>query len=1109
MYRVARPETRSTRLRILGIAVAVSVTAASDRVPGSETAGTPITERREALRDAVATQDPERIADAIDRLREADPSHPDAFIQAVLLFRRDDDALLRARLRTMGGPDHPGTRLGEGIADYFRARLESATRHLEACREDYRRIGHAAGEAACAFNLGNVLGDSGDPDRGIAYLTIARDAFARLGDTPNVVQARARIGRMEARRGNLEAALEQFDAAIAEIPEDEPESESSVRHLRGLILLQAGRYAAAIDDLERALALWRNERNVATQIATRIRLAEARLGVGHVDEALEVLVDAIATARDAALEDELVLALRARADLHLSRDRFADAYADLSEAAAADPGNREVRVRILHRLGIACLGLRRLEEATRYLSAAAADATAAGLDELFAHASEDLARALLARHRLDGAMLAQARAVDRFDTLARPEDAARGESTLGVIAYTLGDLATSTRHFEAALERAERLDDDDLVRVARINLGIVRHDAGDPAGALTLLDRVWPRRPVLPDTRDWIARLNTVAPLVATGRVEEAARRLDAFDAAPEEHRTVTGIAHAATLRGVLAMTAGTEEALANAIGRFRWAVDYAEDFRLHDLEHEARLGLSEALRRTGDDASALAELERAIRRLERRRERIGTPEIRARFFGSHLDVYDRALETAARIGGPTVAEDTLSIVLRAEDRGGLDRLAERDAGGGAERRRAAVAVDLSEAIAHLRTEGSTPERLERVERLERELELLEIESSAGSSGTSRARSLAPRLEPATARELLSRDEQLLVYWFSERRGWLWSVTPKTTELLELSGSDAVSELAYRAVDEIGRATLRLGSSTRPEPHTAALSKALLPSGLRLSGTRLRVVADGPVRTVPIAMLPFRGERIVRDHEVVVVPSVSDLASRRARPSPRRDARVGRFAALGAPTLPFDSRLAPLEDAKRGLAKMTGLFDDRATTLAVGGSFTRGVLPDLALDRYRYIHFATHGWIESADARRSGLIVTPDRFGNLLHVAEIANLRLDADLVTVASCRSATGIAPRGAGLAGLARAFLEAGANSVLVTAWNVDDRTTAEFMLRFYARVAGGSSPAAALRATQLEFATSDRPTWRRPYAWAPFVLIGNPDVAESVEPESAGAD
>lgn len=78
----------------------------------------------------------------------------------------------------------------------------------------------------------------------------------------------------------------------------------------------------------------------------------------------------------------------------------------------------------------------------------------------------------------------------------------------------------------------------------------------------------------------------------------------------------------------------------------------------------------------------------------------------------------------------------------------------------------------------------------------------------------------------------------------------------------------------------------------------------------------------------------------------------------------------------------------------------------------------------------------------------------------------------------------------------GLAEVAIRAGARSTLATLWQVNDESTAEFMTEFYRQLSdSGLTKAEALRNAQLAFLRSDGDDdFRRPYHWAPFILVGN---------------
>jgi len=149
------------------------------------------------------------------------------------------------------------------------------------------------------------------------------------------------------------------------------------------------------------------------------------------------------------------------------------------------------------------------------------------------------------------------------------------------------------------------------------------------------------------------------------------------------------------------------------------------------------------------------------------------------------------------------------------------------------------------------------------------------------------------------------------------------------------------------------------------------------------------------------------------------------------------------------------------------------------------------------LSKYRYVHFATHGYLDSDRPDLSAVVLSlVDEQGNpqdgFLRAREIYNLNLPAELVVLSACQTGLGKEIKGEGLVGLTRGFMYAGARRVVVSLWNVNDKATAELMQRFYRKMLKDKqSPAASLRSAQIEMWQQKQ--WQSPYYWAPFVLQG----------------
>lgn len=139
------------------------------------------------------------------------------------------------------------------------------------------------------------------------------------------------------------------------------------------------------------------------------------------------------------------------------------------------------------------------------------------------------------------------------------------------------------------------------------------------------------------------------------------------------------------------------------------------------------------------------------------------------------------------------------------------------------------------------------------------------------------------------------------------------------------------------------------------------------------------------------------------------------------------------------------------------------------------------------------VHLAAHGQLEAEDPLFSSISLTPDKDNDgRVEVHELYDLNLErTKLVMLSACETHLGQRSRGDDIIGLTRAFLYAGASSVIASLWQVDDRATCDLMTHFYLHLAVTRSPAQALRAAQRII----RVRYPHPYYWAGFVLTGLP--------------
>ena len=336
-------------------------------------------------------------------------------------------------------------------------------------------------------------------------------------------------------------------------------------------------------------------------------------------------------------------------------------------------------------------------------------------------------------------------------------------------------------------------------------------------------------------------------------------------------------------------------------------------------------------------------------------------------------------------------------------------------------------------------------------------------------------------------------------------------------------------------------------------------NKLLAPVKPLLQKRKIWIVSDGSLQRIPFAALPdprkpsmttritqSRGATrrppitpLIVEHEIATLPSASTVAWLRKAVATRQPA-IGEIAVIADPVFsvsdervkgvapqprPYPAPIAPqlrgapdLEPVLRDLGGVaeSGALDrlpasgDEAQAIAKLASARSLIALDFdanrqmvmsgALSDYRYLHFATHAYVDDVFPGLSWLALSQvDRKGQeqpgYLRLNDIYQLRLNADLVTLGACRTGLGKQLRGEGMIGLTRGFIYAGAPRVMVSLWDVPDRETAQLMQSFYRNLLKQKLPVgAALRLAQVEM--WERAESNAPFFWAAFSLQGDPE-------------
>jgi CHAT domain-containing protein len=193
-----------------------------------------------------------------------------------------------------------------------------------------------------------------------------------------------------------------------------------------------------------------------------------------------------------------------------------------------------------------------------------------------------------------------------------------------------------------------------------------------------------------------------------------------------------------------------------------------------------------------------------------------------------------------------------------------------------------------------------------------------------------------------------------------------------------------------------------------------------------------------------------------------------------------------------------------LPETREELGRLSKEFGAGRSKLLLGESASEKVLKTAKLDEFDVMAFATHGVVAgfAFDDSEPGLVLTPPRLASedddgFLTMSEVANLKLNAQLVILSACDTATSDGrPLADGLSGLARAFFIAGARNLIATHWAIPSKPAVEITTRTVSerKTLGSTRWSEALRRAQVALLDEVGPVWfAHPASWGAFQVIG----------------
>lgn len=877
-------------------------------------------------------------------------------------------------------------------------------------------------------------------------------------------------------------------------------------------LAYANRFQEAIAALEEATRL-------ADDAGATLEAARARLTTLHALARMGRYDDAIAAgqAARAAFMSVGEAVLAARADINLGvtqrmRDCPREAIEHFERARGVLGDQPMLLAQLESNRAEALLDLDRFDEAERAFEAARGEFLRVGARRAAGIVEGNLADLAGRQGRLDLALVHFERALQQLGEQESPGDTAR------LLTEQADALAAIGMHAEAAEAYRRAIP---VLREREMAWESARALAG-LGRALIALDKHDEARGTLASAAEAFAALRHSTGL---GRVRISQAAAAAVDGLTEEAEVLlTQAMHLLADRPAeLVLTRLHLSTLALRSGRMdeaerlaQSALVEARQLDMAPLVADLLHAIARVQRARGQTREAAASLREAIAEIERVRGMLGADRFRAAFLGGRSAVYEDAVGAVLDQAGPNAAAEAFLLAERAKSRSLLDQLH-----GGAQ---------LTDSLASGAAEPAEARLMGELSKLRRELNALyaQLDSPMAKRAyepgvwrrsvrdyESKIAGLEGRLastqryasvfgEPiglAAARALLSEGTGLVEFFAEPGRLSAVAATRAGARVIRgIAGPREVSERLESLYFQIGRAVAkglpdgpageRLAAAAEVE--CAALHRLLVAPLAEFIAplNRLIIVPHGGLHGVPFHALSDGRGSLGGALEIAYAPSASvldQLVRRPARPGGPETRVVVGYS---------DEMIPHAEREAREIASRLSGGRLGGARLITGAEATIARVTE-AMHGASLVHLATHARFIASNPLASGVRLAD----GWLTAREIYGMRLDAAEVVLSGCDTGRSVATAGEELMGLSRAFLVAGARSLVMSLWPAHDQSTAEFMVSIYTDrydEAAGNVPEKA--AGNCGMCGPIRRAWaglraRRPHlaAWAPFVLIG----------------
>lgn len=730
----------------------------------------------------------------------------------------------------------------------------------------------------------------------------------------------------------------------------------------------------------------------------------------------------------------------------------------------------------------------------------------------------------------DQALVSYQEALDNSRKASTPKLTSTILNNLGLLYKKLSLYDKAIDFYEQSLAMKEEVSGPSDIATTTNNIGQLHWDKGNKEEAAKYYYRALKLREQVGNPYDIKSSLNSMLRLTLDQQdFEQATAYANRLKVMGDSTDSYDMLQKASSFLGRIDEAQNNDK---QALKHFKKAHSYSE--YLSSRRQLAPIkDLARQYHKLGSD-SAIVYGQKAIDIIESQRSNAGAlSDLKAGYFDKHSDFYSEVASWVLTY--TTDISRAYKLVEQAKARALSDELAKASQNID-EQLPEKVRLERNQKrnqIDELYTQLESTANTQKLEKLQKQIRNAELEYA---SYENKLQDEHPELKSLRSPEPISLkqaqnsvDEQgaILEYALAGNKLLIFLISQSNVQVETMTLSGDSEELATKLtsmVTDFKDAILSNASRTRLRSESTVLYNILLKpfENDLVNFSNLTIVPDGALAYLPFEAISQGDQYLIENYHIKYAPSLTSLTLLK---DSRTSSRKELLAVAGSNFI---------RKSERGLQR-ANLSNLPSTLIEVDSIATHfrdaSVLKDeevseealknlLRQNNYQYVHLATHGIIDENKPNRSGLALSTkselsasSTEDGMLRSSEIFGMNINSDMVVLSACNTGLGKMVDGEGMLGMQRSFFYAGTSTVVVSLWNVYDRSTASFMNEFYKSLLQQDTSrgwidsalrwigweqsipfgakATAMRKAKLKMIK--HPLFNHPVYWAPFIVVG----------------